>query len=210
MDRQFDADYIDKELQNIGTRIKKPLNVYLIGGCAMSFRKLKETTKDVDIVLRAKDGLQILSDALFGAQYHSPFQIKLEHEKLEPIRVYENKDGFHLDIFVETVVGKLHLSDSMIARAELYKTYGNLSVYLLSKEDIFLFKGLASEGRKRDLPDMAILYPRLDWKTIENELDTQKLSVDLKGLLKRRLEEFNKLYTLDVPLLRKLMREIKR
>jgi hypothetical protein len=111
-------------------------------------------------------------------------------------------------LFVEKVVGKLHLSDSMIARAELHGAYGNLSVYLLSKEDIFLFKGLASEGRKRDLPDMAILYPRLDWKAMENELDTQKLSTDLKGLLKRRLEEFNGLYALDVPLLKRLRREI--
>ncbi|MFA6530980.1 MAG: DUF6036 family nucleotidyltransferase [Candidatus Micrarchaeia archaeon] len=204
MDKQFDASYIDEELQKIGTRVKKPLNIYLIGGCAMSFRKLKETTRDVDMVLRNKEDLQILSDALLMAQYYSPFQIKVEHEKLEPMKVYENKDEFHLDLFIEKIVGKLYLSESMISRAELHKIYGKLSVYLLSKEDIFLFKGLASEGRKRDLPDMERLYPRMDWKIIENELEGQKLSAELKGLLKRRLEEFSKVYRLDVPLLKKI------
>ena len=42
---QFDAPYIDMELGKIGTRIRKPISVYLIGGCAMSFRNLKESTK---------------------------------------------------------------------------------------------------------------------------------------------------------------------
>ena len=55
MDRQFDASYIDHELNNIGSRIQRQVSIYLIGGCAMSFRNLKETTKDIDIVfLRMK------------------------------------------------------------------------------------------------------------------------------------------------------------
>lgn len=158
MDKQFDAEYINTQLEEIGKRIAKPIKIYLIGGCAMSFRGLKESTKDVDIVFKNKEHLNLFLDALFGVQYFQPVQIKIEHEKLEPMRVYENKDGFHLDLFIEKVVGKLHLSDSMIARAELYKSYESLSVYLLSKEDIFLFKGLASESRERDLLDMRIIY----------------------------------------------------
>jgi hypothetical protein len=204
MDKQFDARYIDREFTNIGIRVKKRLSVYLIGGCAMSFRGLKETTKDVDIVFKNERDYGLFCEALFGAQYHQPYIVRFEHEHLKAMQTYENKDGFHLDLFVKQVIGKLVLSKSMVARAELHKRYGNLIVYLLSKEDIFLFKGLASEGRKRDLPDMQIIYPRIDWGVIEMELDSQKLSEELKELFIRRLEEFNRVYRLDVPILERL------
>jgi len=204
MDKHFDARYIDEELQKISKRVKKPTNIYLIGGCAMSFRGLKETTKDVDIVFKNQSDYDIFCDALFGAQYHSPVTIKVEHEKLLTLKMYENKDGFHLDLFVKKVIGKLILSKSMVNRAEFYRKFDGLSVYLLSKEDIFLFKGLASEGRQRDLPDMKILYPGLQWKIITEELISQELSAELVALFVRRLETFNQTYHLDVPILREL------
>ncbi len=203
----FDAAYINQELEKIGVRIKRPMSIYLIGGCAMSFRNLKETTKDIDIVFRDKADYEVFCEALFGAQYFEPFTIKSEHELLHATRMFENKDGFHLDLFVKQVIKKLVLSHSMIARAELFKTYGNLSVYLLSKEDIFLFKGLASEGRKRDLPDMQVLYPNLNWKVIENELNSQSLAEDLRALFVRRLEAFSQTFRLDVPILSKLKKK---
>jgi hypothetical protein len=203
----FDAAYINQELEKIGVRIKRPMSIYLIGGCAMSFRNLKETTKDIDIVFRGKADYELFCDALFGAQYVEPFTVKSEHELLHATRMFENKDGFHLDLFVKQVVRKLVLSQSMIARAELFKRYGNLSVYLLSKEDIFLFKGLASEGRKRDLPDMQVLYPNLNWNVIEDELNSQSLAEDLRELFVRRLEAFSQTFKLDVPILSKLKKK---
>src|SRR3989338_4740774 len=169
MDKQFDAGYIDAELNKIGVRVKKSLDIYLIGGCAMSFRHLKEFTKDVDIVFKNEADYTVFCDALFGAGYHEPFPIKFEHANLKATKMYENKDEFHLDLFVKQIIGKLILSKSMIKRAEVYKKCGNLTVYLISKEDIFLFKGLASEGRKRDLPDMQIIHSGLLWNIIENE-----------------------------------------
>lgn len=204
MDKQFNASYIEKEFKKIAKRINKKLSIYLIGGCAMSFRGLKESTKDVDIVIESIVDYKVFCDALFGAEYYEPYPIKSEHERLIATSMYENKVGFHLDLFVKQVIKKLTLSNSMIKRAELYRDFGSLKVYLLSKEDIFLFKGLASEGRKRDLPDMQALYPNINWKVILDELETQKLASELKEVLKRRLEEFSKTYSLDVPILKQL------
>ena len=121
--------------------------------------------------------------------------------------MFENKDGFHLDLFIGRVVGKLALSESMISRAELFKAYSNLFVYLVSREDIFLFKGLASEGRKRDLPDLQVLYPNLNWKIIEDELNSQSLGDDLRALFIRRLEAFSQAYQLEVPILSRLKKQ---
>lgn len=74
---EFNADYVDQELENIGIRIKKQISLYLIGGVAMSFRELKETTKDIDIVFKNNEDYLIFKEALFGAQYHEPIVMSL-------------------------------------------------------------------------------------------------------------------------------------
>ena len=204
MENRFDKNYIDSELEKIGLRIKKTIKIYLIGGCAMSLRGLKESTKDIDIVFRNLEEYKEFTQGLFGVQYHEPSIIKTEHAHLEARKMYENKDGFHLDLFVTHVLGKLKLTDSMMKRAEFYKKFGSMTVYLISKEDIFLFKGLASEGRRRDLSDMAVLYHGLNWALIKQELVSQHLSKELIAWFIRRLEEFREINKLDVPILRDL------
>jgi len=203
---KFDAKYIDAELGKIGARVAKPVSIYLIGGCAMSFRRLKESTKDVDIVFGSREDYNIFNSALFGAQYFEPVKITDEYTHLEAMKMFENKDGFHLDLFVERVCGKMKLTKTIIGRSELYKSYGKMKVYLVSKEDIFLFKSLASEGRKRDLDDMRVIYPNLDWEAMEKELVEQKFGAVLNSHIAARLEEFREKYDLDVPLLSVLKR----
>ncbi len=199
MERQFDRDYIDSELAKIGARVKNQVKIYLIGGCAMSFRNIKESTRDVDILFENEEDCKTFCDALFGAEYWCPFTIKDEHKKLRADRMYENKNGMHLDIFVENVLGKLHLSETMRRRAEKLGGYAKLTVLLVSKEDIFLFKSLASEHRQRDLADMQRLYYGLDWAAMRNEIKNQKLPNALMELMKRRLATFSREYKLDVP-----------
>ena len=48
MRARFDSEYIEGELERIGDAIETPLTVYLIGGGAMAFRDLKDTTKDIN------------------------------------------------------------------------------------------------------------------------------------------------------------------
>jgi hypothetical protein len=55
---------------------------------------------------------------------------------------------------------------------------------------------------------MQAIYPGLDWGVIERELDSQKLSKELKELFIRRLEEFNRIYRLDVPILERLKKSV--
>ncbi len=207
---QFDAKYIDKELGEIGRRVKKQIDIYLIGGCAMSFRGLKESTKDVDIVLRDAKSFEAFCDALFGAQYADAELVKIigEYRNLEAAKMFENKDKFHLDLFVGRVCGKMKLSDAMAGRAEFYRTYGHMSIYLIAKEDIFLFKSLASEGRKRDLDDMRVIYPNLDWKTMEKELEAQRFEKELLEHMVKRFEEFRRVHDLDVPILASIKKKI--
>ena len=207
MQKQFDAQYVDGELGRIGARVKKQLGIYLIGGCAMSLRGLKESTKDIDIVFRNENDYEEFCNALFGAQFIEQTVISREHTALKATKMFENRDGMHLDLFVRHVLGKLRLSRTMVARAQMYKRHGKMTVFLLSPEDVFLFKSVASESRKRDLPDMLALYPSVDWTNAEKEIITQRLPTEFVDLVTRRLQEFSSTYSVDVPLLKKLAQE---
>lgn len=52
MRKRFDSAYIRSELERIGQQLDAPLTVFLIGGGAMAFRGLKDTTKDIDLIVR--------------------------------------------------------------------------------------------------------------------------------------------------------------
>ena len=86
--------------------------------------------------------------------------------------VIENIDGFRWDIFVNIVCGGLKSSKEMISRAQLFKKLKHIIAYLVSPEDIFIFKAVTS--RPRDRQDMFVLFSHgLDTKIIKEEIRRQ-------------------------------------
>lgn len=168
----FNTSYVTKQLLEVDKHLSRRLSAYFIGGCALSLRNLKEVTFDIDVVLDDNHDFKEIFSALEKAGYHKPPEMSGEHKLLYTHEQVENKDGLHFDLFVERVCKMLKISEAMKGRADEFEagTYRNLRVFLISPEDIFLFKGFASEGRTRDLDDMEMLvYKNLNWKTIEDE-----------------------------------------
>jgi len=177
MRRRFDSEYIESELRRVGRQLEADLTVYLIGGGAMSFRGLKETTKDIDLIVSDGDDLRVLQAVLLGNGYDIVKEPGAEYDDLGAQRILENDDGCRIDIFNQQVIDKLVLSDGMRRRSEAYLDAGELSVALVSAEDIFLFKSVA--GRTDDIEDMfSLVQTELDFDVIEDELEQQ---IDLLG-----------------------------
>ena len=177
MRRRFDSEYIESELRRVGRQLEADLTVYLIGGGAMSFRGLKETTKDIDLIVSDGDDLRVLQAVLLGNGYDIVKEPGAEYDDLGAQRILENDDGCRIDIFNQQVIDKLVLSDGMRRRSEAYLDAGELSVALVSAEDIFLFKSVA--GRTDDIEDMfSLVQTELDFDVIEDELQQQ---IDLLG-----------------------------
>ncbi len=177
MRARFDSEYIEAELERIGTQIETPLTVYLIGGGAMAFRDLKNTTKDIDLIVTSGDDLQQLQIVLLANGYEIVKEPGEEYDELGAQRILENDDGCRIDLFNKQVIDKLVLSDGMRQRSERYLDAGELSVELVSAEDIFLFKAVA--GRTDDIEDMfGLIQTALDFGVIEDELAQQ---IDLLG-----------------------------
>jgi hypothetical protein len=177
MRRRFDSKYIESELRRVGRQLEIELTVYLIGGGAMSFRGLKETTKDIDLIVTDGDDLRVLQAVLLDNGYDIVKEPGEEYDDLGAQRILENDDGCRIDIFNQQVIDKLVLSDGMRRRSEAYLDAGRLSVALVSSEDIFLFKSVA--GRTDDIEDMfSLVQTELDFDVIKDELEQQ---IDLLG-----------------------------
>ena len=172
MRRRFDSSYIRSELERIGQQLDNPLTVFLIGGGSMAFRGLKETTKDIDLIVSSGDDLSQLQAVLLELGYDIVREPDEEYEELGAQRILENDDGCRIDVFNQQVIGKLILSPGIRERSERYFDPGNLVVELVSPEDIFLFKAVA--GRVDDIEDMfSLMQTGLEFDVVEAELETQ-------------------------------------
>ncbi|GAA0219092.1 hypothetical protein GCM10009000_037630 [Halobacterium noricense] len=138
----------------------------------MAFRELKETTKDIDLIVSSGNDLSQLQAVLLELGYDIVREPNEEYEELGAQRILENDDGCRIDVFNQQVIGKLILSQGIRERSERYLNPGNLVVQLVGPEDIFLFKAVA--GRVNDIEDMfSLMQTGLEFDVVEAELKTQ-------------------------------------
>jgi uncharacterized membrane protein len=160
--------YIEREFSRAGTVAKGEIGIFLIGGAGLAFYRLKEATKDIDVILKSRNEVKELVEILRKLEYERVRMLSTAYKKMGAFEIMEKADGFRWDIFHLQVCNALVLSQGMISRATPISKEGNLSVFLASKEDIFLFKGVTE--RSADLDDMRIIAESgLDWDVVFEE-----------------------------------------
>jgi hypothetical protein len=168
----FGREYIENEFQRLADGVSTPLDVYLLGGGAMSLRDLKGATKDIDLVVTDGDAYGRLWSVLMDRGYTEVQSLEPDYQALGATSCVENDDGFRLDIFNRQVADKLILTKGMRERSEPFRTTDHLDVRLVSNEDIFLFKLVA--GRDDDIEDMNVLVQTgIDFGIVRTELEAQ-------------------------------------
>jgi hypothetical protein len=83
----------------------------------MTFRNLKETTKDIDLVVTDGDALRQLQAVLLETGYEVVEEPGEGYDDLGAQRILENDDGCRIDVFNQQVVDKLVLSEGMRQRS---------------------------------------------------------------------------------------------
>jgi hypothetical protein len=188
-ERKYSKDDIDEVLKGVGSKLAKPLDCYLIGGCAMTFYSLKPVTKDADVLFEDDLAEHNFLTALKKIGFEDLFPGAEEFNvKAKDILIGPN--GLTFDLFSKTVMGGLTLNASMRKRAGKVGVYGKLAVYLAAKEDIYLFKAITNRKPPRDYEDLVTLQQSgLDWKTVTKEYETQiKDRDELRERLKTKLD----------------------
>ncbi|WP_251949775.1 hypothetical protein [Thermococcus argininiproducens] len=158
---------------------------------------MKEATADIDIVVENIPVLKALDEVLtntppelkVGPGVRVIYMKEIEHEykvKLGAFSVYKKLDpelgDFTLDVFVKRVLRGITLSDGMKVRSIIPDEFMNLKVLrvqLVSLEDIFLFKGVTSLSRIKDIDDLLrLLEHGIDFSIILDELNSQKVLIE--------------------------------
>ena len=169
----FNKEELDNLLVKIGSKIKKQIKIYMIGGCALSFRGLKLATKDIDMIITSKEDFQVFDNSMRENSFESDSE--KENDFYATALAAYRKDQSRIDVFLKQVGKMLFLSENMIKRAKEHKAYGNLIVYLVSNEDIFLFKAMTS--REGDIYDCdRLMKEGIDYKIVYNEIVEQSKS----------------------------------
>ena len=204
--RDFDPSYVEQELEKIDHALAKKIVVFVTGGAVMALEGLKTGTKDIDIVVETKRTLEMLIKSLKACGYTllSSEELTKPYAKLSA-KVLENSDKFRWDLFLKVVAHKLFLSGNMKKRATQMFSGNQLSVLKLSREDIFLMKGVTD--RDRDLDDMfRIALSGIDYKAIYTECTYQsdKTGRVWESAFYDQCVDLEARYGVQIPFLKKL------
>jgi len=147
--------------------VKLPVDIYLIGGCNLVLRDLKNVTKDIDVIVNSEKEYFYLEKILLDLQFVKDIKLSNQSEYLR-IRMVFKKENLQIDVFVKRVMNQIFLNDAMISKCEI-KTFGKLNIKLVSLEDIILFKAIA--GREGDVEDISRIIKGydVDWNYFYNQ-----------------------------------------
>lgn len=148
MHRMSSQAAIEAEFTTLDQGTDREMTVYLMGGGAMTFRGLKNATRDLDLLVTARADFDVLRALLDERGYETVENPISEYESLGAALMLDKDGECRFDIFDREVLRKLRLSDGMRERAEAVFEGSHLRVHALSNEDIFLFKGVAGRPQR--------------------------------------------------------------
>ena len=161
-----------KLLISVSRKLKRKLKAYAIGGTAMMFLGIKESTVDIDIVFENKEDREIFKEAAKSLGY----------SEMNPFKIYGMKKyapdmlslgDVRFDLFVWGVVDFI-FSENMQKRAETIHQFGdNLTLKIANPADLIMMK--CATDRLKDIDDARkiIKSKNIDWDILREEAKNQ-------------------------------------
>jgi hypothetical protein len=193
-------------IEKVSTSLESRISAYLIGGLAMGMYGLKESTKDVDLVFKTTKEASIFISMIEKMGYYRKLKLDIIYMDLGAHGIFTSDHGHNFDIFVEQVCKGLFLTEKMAKRARRIDIKGNLELFSISPEDIFLFKSITS--RPGDLNDMFTLLPvNLDWSVIRSEIRDQPDYFKWIGAIYQRMGDLEEQFNVKIPIRKDIRKE---
>jgi Nucleotidyltransferase of unknown function (DUF6036) len=147
---------VNELFERLGKALNQRVEALLIGGAVMLELRLKDATKDIDIVCRDERGRSRLIEAAkeLGFQIVGPAK---RHARLGVKRLAV-KGARNLDIFAGRISCDFSLSDTMWKRCIRSRYFGKLVIWDASLGDVFIMKLITN--RPGDASDCAALFSR--------------------------------------------------
>jgi hypothetical protein len=161
-----------KLLINVSRRLKRKITVYAVGGTAMMFLGIKDTTLDIDLVFNNNEDKEIFKDAakelgyiemdptiVYGTRNNRPDMLTLKDERF--------------DLFVNEVIDFI-FSDKMKERTEKTLDFEDkLILKIANLNDIILMKCATDRIKDKDDVRKIVGMKDANWNLIINEAKNQ-------------------------------------
>lgn len=173
-------DAIRAFLSEFDEWLSETVDVYLLGGSAMTAQGLQAQTEDTHLAVAVTAEFEYIYEILRERGFTVTSEPTESFEGVgTTVELYHPGREFQLDLFERQVVGKVWITNRIQDRADEFWSGGHVTAFALADEDMFLLKAVAggdvASGRRRDIEDMRLFAQRgLDYDAIVNEIDQQR------------------------------------
>ncbi len=160
--------------------LSESVDVFLLGGSAMTVQGLKDQTEDIDLALAVTTEFEHVYQALQQKGFEVTGEPTESFDGVgKTVELRQPDRGFRIDLFERQIVGKVWITTRMHDRADEFWTGEHVTAYVLSDEDMFLLKAVSGgdlgSGRRRDIEDMRVYAQRgLTYEAILEEIEEQR------------------------------------
>lgn len=166
-DKEVNANELYELLDSISEYIEIEIQMYALGGTALTILGIKKSTRDIDI--------NISSDKQY--EYIRKTFEKLGFKNSGGLRWF-TQEGLAFDLFYGSNILGTALMHDCLSLSKFIKKIGNIALYTLSFYDIIISK--LARGDERDFIDIKHIFEKekIDLKfLVERYLKTMEVSV---------------------------------
>lgn len=165
-------DEQQKLFLNIARILNKKITLYAIGGTAMMFLGMKDSTLDIDLVFENEKDKGIFKEAIKSLGYGEIDAIKVYGTRRNQPEMLKLNDG-RFDLFVVNVIDFI-FSENMQKRAESIHQFGeNLILKIADPHDIILMKCATDRLKDKDDARKIIGLGKIRWELLVEEAKKQ-------------------------------------
>ncbi len=161
-----------KLLLNVARALNKRITVYAVGGTAMMFLGIKDTTVDIDLVFENEKDKNIFKEAIKSLGYREIGTVTIYGAKRNhPEMLSLNDERF--DLFVVEVIDFI-FSNTMQKRAESIHQFGdNLVLKIADPHDVIVMKCATDRIKDKDDARKIINSRKITWEILIEEAKKQ-------------------------------------
>lgn len=170
---------IEDLLKGLGSQDTLSYDLYLIGGGALAYWGVQESTKDLDIIVNDITSLKNFSkEALVkGFKVFLEPNNSIETNVDKPVSII--RDNLLIDLFHRRTT-HFTLTSSMMDRAQSLYHSDNRSISIVSLEDLLLLK--SATGRVSDSLVLSnLIQKNINWDIVCQEVHSQLLEKNLRA-----------------------------
>lgn len=156
----------------VSRKLKRKITVYAIGGTAMTFLGIKDTTLDIDLVFENNDDREVFKDAIKPIGYQPNDSVIVYGTKIDTPEMFSLGEN-RFDLFVVNVMDFI-FSEKMRERAVQTHQYDdNLILKIADLHDIILMKCATERVKDKDDVRKIIDSTEINWGLIIEEAKNQ-------------------------------------